>query len=71
MKKDGVIVGRVKSIDKKNRSGVISDLRGREYFFSLKDVQGESFPALNGKVNFKRDADYVTIDVAIGISAAA
>lgn len=59
------IVGKVIEIDKISKTGTITDHRGRDFFFALKDCKDHKFPKVNTPVVFIRDEDYVTTDVAI------
>lgn len=66
-----VRVGKVISINKAERSGLITDFRGREFIFLVKDCKDEAIPKLNTRVTFIKDDDFKTIDVAVVVIPAA
>lgn len=57
--------GKVMSIDKKSNSGIIRDIRGKDYFFSGVECYGEQLPPLYSTVTFVKDDDFKQTNVAM------
>lgn len=62
-----ILLGRVKSVDPKNNSGLIIDKNGREFIFTQFECRDEVLPLQGEKVSFIHDPDFKTINVAVWI----
>lgn len=60
--------GTVISIDHKTNTGVIKDVRGKEFFFSNVNCQDKVTPRLNQKVKFVKDSDFQSTNVATQVT---
>jgi hypothetical protein len=52
--------GRVLRLELDSKSGVILDFKGKEFFFSAIECEGEAAPAVGTKVSFFKDEDFST-----------
>jgi len=57
--------GIVKSLDRAQKCGVIEDAKGREFFFTAFECDGQELPKLHTVVTFVKDPDYKSTDVAM------
>jgi len=62
-----VRTGKVISIDKRNRSGVIRDDKKQEFCFSQAECKDQMLPQLFSTVSFEHDPDWISIKVAIHV----
>lgn len=56
--------GKVMSIEADRKSGIIRDVRGKDYFFSIDEVDNQQMPPLYSQVTFIKDEDFKSTLVA-------
>ncbi len=63
-----ILNGKVMKLDHATGTGVIRDLRGKEFFFRADDCKDAQLPPLHSFVTFMRDEDFKSTNVATLVS---